>query len=157
MFDVKAIRDDRAVFDRGWTSRGLTPLPTDDILKADEKLRAAKGAFEAAQARRNEASKLIGAAKKAGDEARAAELMAEVEALKSKLAGLPEAEKEDAGRASRPPLRPPQPPRRGRTARRRRALATRSGRRRLGRSRERSPPVGWPRRRTMWSSASGWA
>ncbi len=93
MFDVKAIRDDRAVFDRGWTSRGLTPLPTDDILKADEKLRAAKGAFEAAQARRNEASKLIGAAKKAGDEARAAELMTEVEALKSKLAGLPEAEK----------------------------------------------------------------
>ncbi len=93
MFDVKAIRDDRAVFDRGWTSRGLTPLPTDDILKADEKLRAAKGAFEAAQARRNEASKLIGAAKKAGDEARAAELMAEVEALKAKLAGLPEAEK----------------------------------------------------------------
>ena len=93
MFDVKAIRDDRAVFDRGWTSRGLTPLPTDAVLEADAKLRAAKAAFETAQARRNEASKLIGAAKKAGDEARAAELMAEVEALKAKLAGLPEAER----------------------------------------------------------------
>ena len=93
MFDVKAIRDDRAVFDRGWTSRGLDPLPTDAILEADARLRAAKAAFETAQARRNEASKLIGAAKKAGDEARAAELMAEVEALKAKLSGLPEAEK----------------------------------------------------------------
>ncbi len=93
MFDVKAIRDDRAVFDRGWTSRGLSPLPTDAILEADARLRAAKAAFETAQARRNEASKLIGAAKKAGDETRAAELMAEVEALKAQLAGLPEAEK----------------------------------------------------------------
>ncbi len=96
MFDVKAIRDDRAVFDRGWTSRGLSPLPTDAILEADAKLRAAKAAFETAQARRNEASKLIGAAKKAGDEPRAAELMAEVEALKAQLSGLPEAEKAEA-------------------------------------------------------------
>ena len=94
MFDVKAIRDDRAVFDRGWTSRGLDGAATTDaILEADSRLRAAKAAFETAQARRNEASKLIGAAKKAGDEARAAELMAEVEALKAQLAGLPEAEK----------------------------------------------------------------
>ena len=93
MFDVKAIRDDRAVFDRGWRSRGLDPPPTDAILEADAKLRAAKSAFETAQARRNEASRLIGAAKKVGDEARAAELMAEVEALKAQLAGLPEAEK----------------------------------------------------------------
>ena len=65
MFDVKAIRDDRAVFDRGWRARGLDPLPTDAILDADARLRAAKAAFETAQARRNEASKLIGAAKKA--------------------------------------------------------------------------------------------
>ena len=94
MFDVKAIRDDRAVFDRGWTSRGLDgPAETQRILDADARLRAAKAAFETAQARRNEASKLIGAAKKAGDDARAAELMAEVEALKARLAGLPEAEK----------------------------------------------------------------
>lgn len=93
MFDVKAIRDDRAVFDRGWRARGLEPLPTDAILEADAKLRAAKAAFETAQARRNEASKLIGAAKKAGDDARASELMAEVEGLKAQLAGLPEAEK----------------------------------------------------------------
>ena len=93
MFDVKAIRDDRAVFDRGWRARGLDPLPTDAILEADATLRAAQSAFQSAQARRNEASKLIGAAKARKDEARAAELMAEVEALKAELAGLPEAEK----------------------------------------------------------------
>ena len=93
MFDVKAIRDDRAVFDRGWSARGLDGAgKVDEILAADAKLRAAQAAFQTAQARRNEASKLIGAAKKAGDEARAAELMAEVEALKAELAGLPEAE-----------------------------------------------------------------
>ena len=93
MFDVKAIRDDRAVFDRGWSARGLDGAATTDaILEADQKLRAAKSAFETAQARRNEASRLIGAAKKAGDDVRAAELMAEVEALKAELAGLPEAE-----------------------------------------------------------------
>ena len=94
MFDVKAIRDDRAVFERGWTSRGLDGAAlADQVLAADARLRAAKAEFETKQARRNEASKLIGAAKKAGDEARAAELMGEVEALKADLAGLPEAEK----------------------------------------------------------------
>ena len=87
MFDVKAIRDDRAVFDRGWRARGLDPLPTDAILEADQTLRAAQAAFQSAQARRNEASKLIGAAKARKDEARAAELMAEVETLKAELTG----------------------------------------------------------------------
>ncbi|MGC1302568.1 MAG: serine--tRNA ligase [Caulobacteraceae bacterium] len=84
MFDVKAIRDDPAAFDRGWASRGLPPQ-TPAILEVDQRLRVAQTAFQAAQQRRNEASKLIGAAKKAGDEARAAELMAEVEALKGEI------------------------------------------------------------------------
>jgi seryl-tRNA synthetase len=98
MFDVKAIRDDRASFERGWSSRGLDGSAlAQSVLDADARLRAAKLEFETKQARRNEASKLIGAAKKAGDEARAAELMAEVETLKSELAGLPEAEKAAAG------------------------------------------------------------
>ena len=77
----------------------LDPVTNQPYIKAasgktadvDKAVAAAKAAFETAQARRNEASKLIGAAKKAGDDARAAELMAEVEALKAKLAGLPEA------------------------------------------------------------------
>jgi seryl-tRNA synthetase len=92
MFDLKALRDDPAAFDAAWARRGLA-AQTPAILAADRALRDAQGAFQAAQARRNEASKLIGAAKKAGDEARAAELMAEVEGLKAVLSGLPEQEK----------------------------------------------------------------
>jgi seryl-tRNA synthetase len=91
MFDVKAIRDEPAAYDRAWASRGLPPQ-SPAILEADQRLRAAQTAFQAAQQRRNEASKLIGAAKKSGDEAKAAELMAEVEALKGEIAAQTEAE-----------------------------------------------------------------
>jgi seryl-tRNA synthetase len=91
MFDVKAIRDEPAAYDRAWASRGL-PAQSPAILEADQRLRAAQTAFQAAQQRRNEASKLIGAAKKSGDEAKAAELMAEVEALKGEIAAQTEAE-----------------------------------------------------------------
>jgi seryl-tRNA synthetase len=92
MHDVKAIRDTPDGYDRAWAKRGLPPQ-TPAILAADTRLRAAKSAFEVAQARRNETSKLIGAAKKAGDDARAAELMAEVEDVKAQLAALTDEEK----------------------------------------------------------------
>jgi seryl-tRNA synthetase len=92
MHDVKALRDHPDAYDRAWAKRGLSPQ-TLAILAADARLRAAKSAFEVAQARRNDASKLIGAAKKAGDDARAAELMAEVEDVKAEIAALTEAEK----------------------------------------------------------------
>ena len=95
MFDVKAIRDDPAAYDRGWASRGLAPQ-TPAILEADRRLRAAQTAFQVAQQRRNDASRLIGAAKKAGDETRADQLMGEVEALKDELAEHTEAEGEAA-------------------------------------------------------------
>jgi seryl-tRNA synthetase len=92
MHDVKALRDHPDAYDRAWAKRGLSPQ-TLAILAADARLRAAKSAFEVAQARRNDASKLIGAAKKAGDDARAAELMAEVEDVKAEIAALTEEEK----------------------------------------------------------------
>jgi seryl-tRNA synthetase len=91
MHDVKALRDHPDAYDRAWAKRGLSPQ-TPAILSADSRLRAAKSAFEVAQARRNDASKLIGAAKKAGDDARAAELMAEVEDVKAEIAALIEEE-----------------------------------------------------------------
>jgi seryl-tRNA synthetase len=55
------------------------------LLAIDEKRRAAILASEQAQARRNAASKEIGEAKKANDEARAGKLMAEVAELKTKM------------------------------------------------------------------------
>src|SRR3954454_3836630 len=82
MHDIKAIRDNPQAFDAGLKRRGLAPLSA-SLLTIDERRRAAILASEQAQARRNAASKEIGDAKKAKDEARAAGLMAEVGALKT--------------------------------------------------------------------------
>ena len=84
MHDIKAIRDNPAAFDAGLKRRGLAPL-SGALLAIDEKRRAGILASEQAQARRNAASKEIGDAKKAKDEARAAKLMAEVAELKTTM------------------------------------------------------------------------
>ena len=84
MHDIKAIRDDPDAFDRAWASRGLGPQAA-GLLRWDERLRAAQTSLQAAQSRRNEASKLIGQAKARKDEAAAGALMAEVEALKDQI------------------------------------------------------------------------
>jgi len=86
MHDIRWIRDNPAEFDRRLMRRKSDFRGTAQRLIAlDEKRRAAITAFEQAQARRNAASKEIGEAKKAKDEARAAALMAEVAALKDEL------------------------------------------------------------------------
>jgi seryl-tRNA synthetase len=92
MHDIRAIRDNPADYDRAWAARGLA-AQTPALLALDSALRAAQTALQEAQSRRNEASKLIGMAKAHKDEARAAELMAEVEALKAVLATQTEIEK----------------------------------------------------------------
>ena len=84
MHDIKAIRDNPGAFDAGLKRRGLAPLSA-PLLAIDERRRAAILASEQAQARRNSASKEIGDAKKAKDEARAAKLMAEVAELKTTM------------------------------------------------------------------------
>src|ERR1700761_2012288 len=84
MHDIKWIRDNAAAFDAGLKRRGLAPLSS-SLLAIDEKRRAAILKSEQAQARRNAASKEIGEAKKAKDEARAARLMAEVAELKTTM------------------------------------------------------------------------
>src|ERR1700741_791957 len=84
MHDIKWIRDNAAAFDAGLKRRGLAPASA-SLLAINEKRRAAILASEQAQARRNAASKEIGDAKKAKDEARAATLMAEVAELKTTM------------------------------------------------------------------------
>jgi seryl-tRNA synthetase len=84
MHDIKSIRDNPAAFDAGLKRRGLAPLSS-SLLAIDEGRRAAILASEQAQARRNAASKEIGDAKKAKDEARASKLMAEVAELKTTM------------------------------------------------------------------------
>jgi seryl-tRNA synthetase len=84
MHDIKSIRDNPAAFDAALKRRGLEPMSA-LLLAIDEKRRAAILKSEQAQARRNSASKEIGEAKKARDDARAAALMAEVAELKTTM------------------------------------------------------------------------
>jgi seryl-tRNA synthetase len=84
MHDIKWIRDNPDAFDAALTRRGLEPLSS-SLLAIDEKRRAAIMASEQTLARRNSASKEIGDAKKAKDDARASKLMAEVAVLKTNL------------------------------------------------------------------------
>src|ERR1700719_1441375 len=87
MHDIKWIRDNPAAFDRALARRGLAPQAA-ELIKIDERRRAAIGKAEAAQARRNAASKESGEAKKMKDEEAAAPLMGEVAAPKSAMRAL---------------------------------------------------------------------
>jgi seryl-tRNA synthetase len=92
MFDLRAIRDDPAYFDRGWARRGLEAKSA-EILALDVERRQVQTRLQLSLARRNEASKEVGEAKRAKDEARAAALMAEVAGIKAELPTLEESEK----------------------------------------------------------------
>jgi seryl-tRNA synthetase len=87
MHDIKAIRDDRDAFVRGLVRRGMGDADTiaDNLLNKDKALRDVLVRLQNSQARRNEASKLIGQAKAKKDEAGAAALMAEVAGLKEAI------------------------------------------------------------------------
>jgi seryl-tRNA synthetase len=93
MHDIKWIRDHREEFDRGLMRRGLPP-EADKLLAIDERRRAAIQKAEAALARRNVASREIGAAKKSNEEAAAQALMAEVARLKEEIPALEVQEKQ---------------------------------------------------------------
>jgi seryl-tRNA synthetase len=87
MHDIKAIRDDSSVFVRGLQRRGMAEAQAiaDDLLARDKALRDLLVRLQTSQARRNDASKLIGQAKQKKDEAGAAALMAEVAGLKDAI------------------------------------------------------------------------
>jgi seryl-tRNA synthetase len=93
MHDIKWIRENPDAFDRGLRRRGLDPLGQ-KLVGIDERRRKLITALEAAQARRNAASKDIGAAKKNKDDATAEKLMAEVNALKADIPAMEAQEKE---------------------------------------------------------------
>ena len=85
MHDIKSIRDNADAFDAALKRRGLEPLVGRRCWRSTRGAARAILASEQAQARRNAASKEIGDAKKAKDEARAAKLMAEVAELKTTM------------------------------------------------------------------------
>jgi seryl-tRNA synthetase len=92
MHDLRLIRDDPEGFDAGLARRGAEPAAA-RILELDERRRAVTTRMQEAQARRNEASKAIGAAMGRGDGATAEALKAEVAALKDTLPQLEDEER----------------------------------------------------------------
>src|ERR1700712_4191666 len=84
MHDIRLIRDNPAAFDAALARRGVAPV-ADALVAVGERRRALIPEAQAGQARRNEASKAIGAAKAQKDEVTASALMAEVAALKERL------------------------------------------------------------------------
>jgi seryl-tRNA synthetase len=82
MHDIRAIRENPAAFDAGLARRGLEPQSA-TLLALDEKRRALITEAQTVQARRNEASKAIGAAKARRDDP--TDLMAEVAELKERM------------------------------------------------------------------------
>jgi seryl-tRNA synthetase len=109
MHDIKTIRDDPEAFIAGLKRRDIADASqlTSKLLARDKDLRDLLTRLQQAQARRNDASKLIGQAKAKKDEAQASALLKEVaglkdeiqtgeqkerelaEALKNELAGIP--------------------------------------------------------------------
>ena len=93
MHDIRFIRENPAAFDAALARRGLAPISA-ELVDLDERRRALSTEAQVAQARRNEASKAIGAAKAAKDDATAATLMAEMAVLKERMPAI-EAEEKD--------------------------------------------------------------
>ena len=92
MHDIKWIRENPEAFDRALARRGLAG-EAKRLIELDERRRAAIQKAEAALARRNVASKEIGAAKKSNEEATAQALLAEVARLKTEIPALEAEEK----------------------------------------------------------------
>lgn len=92
MHDLKSIRENPAGFDAALARRGA-PAIAAQIVALDERRRALLTQVQEGQARRNEASKAIGAAMGKGDAAAAEALKAEVAALKESMPALEEEER----------------------------------------------------------------
>lgn len=93
MHDIRLIRENPAAFDAALARRGVEPA-AESILALDARRREIATRMQEVQARRNEASKAIGAAMGKGDKDTAEALKAEVAALKVELPSLEEEERQ---------------------------------------------------------------
>ena len=92
MHDLKYIRENPEAFDAALRRRGARAASA-EVMAQDTKKRAIQTELQNMLARRNEASKAIGAAKAQKDDATAAKLMAEVADLKERLPTLEDDER----------------------------------------------------------------
>ena len=93
MFDLNFIRENPDAFDAGLARRGITPK-SGDVLSLDQEARKLTQQLNDLQAKRNAASKGIGAAKAKGDEDEFQRLMADVESVKAQMPAVEAKEKE---------------------------------------------------------------
>jgi seryl-tRNA synthetase len=93
MHDIKSIRDNPQGFDVGLARRGLAPQAA-ALLAEDQKRRDLIQKLQDAQNRRNDLSKQVGEAMKAGEKAKAEALKADVAALKETIAAGEEDERQ---------------------------------------------------------------
>ncbi|MBA3862419.1 MAG: serine--tRNA ligase [Erythrobacter sp.] len=87
MHDIRFIRENPEGFDTALARRGADPLAK-ALIALDEERRAVTTQVQVAQSRRNEASKLIGAAMAKGDRDTAEAIKAEVAAIKDAMPAL---------------------------------------------------------------------
>jgi seryl-tRNA synthetase len=92
MHDLKSIRENPDAFDAALARRGASPIAV-QIVELDSRRRAVLTQMQDGLARRNEASKAIGAAMGKGDTATAEALKAEVATLKDSLPAIEEQER----------------------------------------------------------------
>ena len=84
MHDINLVRENSEAFDKALLKRNAKPA-ADSLIALDDARKSAIGKAQALQTTRNEASKKIGQARRAGDDTAAEELMAQVSNLKSAL------------------------------------------------------------------------
>ena len=89
MHDINKISENKDLFLSGWKKRGLE-IDIDKILNIDRDLRKSITSLQELQTKRNDISKLIGKAKKEGDNTKANELSKEVQEFKKLMQELEE-------------------------------------------------------------------
>lgn len=87
MHDIKALRNAPETYDKLWAKRGMEPQSA-AIIDQDKLIRKAQQMLQEAEAKRNSASKMIGAAMSKGDKAEAERLKTEVAGAKNVIAVL---------------------------------------------------------------------
>ena len=93
MLDIRLLRENFSAFESSLARRGLGAVAT-ELQMLDTEARAAQTELQIALAERNDASKLIGQAKAAKDDAKANALMASVASLKERIPALEDAERQ---------------------------------------------------------------
>lgn len=88
MIDIKLLRDNPERYKKNMLAKGQNTAPIDNVLEADVKWRSLKKNIDTLRSDRNNLSKKVNDAKKAGDDATFQELLSEVKKIPEKIKAL---------------------------------------------------------------------